>query len=968
MLWYYILGLYAGVVLAVAVLLLATARGLYQRQNGRTETKSSVLVRIWRWIRFVARCGRRRKKRTRPTDDRREERRALRKQLREEAEEWLSEWLERIVELGEDLLDADFDDEDEDDEYANGDQGSSDETGDERQVVIGLINTGNSCFFNSVLQALASSERLQDYLSYILERMDEINDAADGVMISMPLTEALWETLTDLNAVVNRDLAFQPYAVMTALGSKSLNDRGQQDAQEAFQFISSTLSEERQVFADMQIPSLLNSSLVGMLASTDTHKPHIFSVPRGLETSGTKSIARVRALMKLASLAERPVEGQALTFGRRPVPPTPFSGLDVSRLTCVQCGHTTTLKHQVFDSIPLRLPPVATCTVDQALRDYTALEELTGVECRKCTLNLTLRTLISDIHTAKKWLAENPSYNITKDSSNKEHDSAKASPRSAKQNARAQRRVARAKVEWRRAVLNHETSDSNHRAFESDSSSDSDMDDPSSLSKETGADDGWYVRKQRPADDEYPLDPARQLIDCSVPLPPPLLVDVPQIIKQLYENAERVTKALKSDVENPLSGITLKVARSPLVVRQMVIAKPPPCLCLYFSRSLFDSDKYAFKNSCHVRFPEYLDMSLYTTSGNLRLNPTESIIDEHPIPDASVYVSRRARDAAEALGRNIDPQLVYRLQAAVVHIGSHSYGHFITYKRKPQPPSRSGINTPRYRSGSSVSLSHNGIASAGMQSLDKRQALSTTPAPADTADGLRRRRLAGGNGGISFSDDKDMGESASIVDNAQALGASAGPSRPKRSWRVADAMTSEWYMVSDEDVQAVPLSEVLNSNPYFLIYERIDGQSVGGYAGSSNMIPSLSNLRNLARRSASAQSAPQSLSVQNSSAEPADPMENAVPLSPVMPAQDLPLRSERRLSSLIDKCIGSRIWVVMKSEKEFVGTLLGFDDYVNMVLEDVTEFETAGESKKVNHLKQILLNGNNICMLVPGGE
>jgi small nuclear ribonucleoprotein (snRNP)-like protein len=40
---------------------------------------------------------------------------------------------------------------------------------------------------------------------------------------------------------------------------------------------------------------------------------------------------------------------------------------------------------------------------------------------------------------------------------------------------------------------------------------------------------------------------------------------------------------------------------------------------------------------------------------------------------------------------------------------------------------------------------------------------------------------------------------------------------------------------------------------------------------------------------------------------------------------------------LVDKCIGSRIWVLMKSEKEFTGTLLGFDDYVNMVLEDVTE-------------------------------
>lgn len=36
---------------------------------------------------------------------------------------------------------------------------------------------------------------------------------------------------------------------------------------------------------------------------------------------------------------------------------------------------------------------------------------------------------------------------------------------------------------------------------------------------------------------------------------------------------------------------------------------------------------------------------------------------------------------------------------------------------------------------------------------------------------------------------------------------------------------------------------------------------------------------------------------------------------------------------LVDKCIGSRIWIIMKSDKEIVGTLIGFDDYVNMVLE-----------------------------------
>ncbi|KAI7829507.1 LSM domain-containing protein, partial [Gamsiella multidivaricata] len=66
---------------------------------------------------------------------------------------------------------------------------------------------------------------------------------------------------------------------------------------------------------------------------------------------------------------------------------------------------------------------------------------------------------------------------------------------------------------------------------------------------------------------------------------------------------------------------------------------------------------------------------------------------------------------------------------------------------------------------------------------------------------------------------------------------------------------------------------------------------------------------------------------------------------------------------LIDSCIGSKIWVVMKSEKEFTGTLKYFDDYVNMVLEDVTEFENTPEGRKTTKLEQILLNGNNICMV-----
>ena len=57
------------------------------------------------------------------------------------------------------------------------------------------------------------------------------------------------------------------------------------------------------------------------------------------------------------------------------------------------------------------------------------------------------------------------------------------------------------------------------------------------------------------------------------------------------------------------------------------------------------------------------------------------------------------------------------------------------------------------------------------------------------------------------------------------------------------------------------------------------------------------------------------------------------------------------------------MWVIMRGDKEIVGTLRGFDDYVNMVLEDVTEYEITAEGKRVTKLDTILLNGNNVALV-----
>lgn len=105
------------------------------------------------------------------------------------------------------------------------------------------------------------------------------------------------------------------------------------------------------------------------------------------------------------------------------------------------------------------------------------------------------------------------------------------------------------------------------------------------------------------------------------------------------------------------------VRMSCLSSKQVMLAKPSKVLCLHVSRSAYLSTGMVYKNQCRLLFPEYLDIGPYTTDG------------------ADINVERPQESMSSPSDQSYDRR-IYKLMSVVVHYGSHSYGHFVAYKRR----------------------------------------------------------------------------------------------------------------------------------------------------------------------------------------------------------------------------------------------------------------------------------------------
>ncbi|KAJ1951724.1 ubiquitin-specific protease ubp1, partial [Linderina pennispora] len=239
--------------------------------------------------------------------------------------------------------------------------------------------------------SLASLREFELYLDNCLEFLAE-----DGVVRSNSVDKAICAQLKlvmdELAPQQRRVKALSPRMLISSLSQKGrwVSSMGEQDAQELFQMISSTLqSSRRESDASIFNSGFLTKNSVISIPSSDgkSEGPRTATPGSQVETSYSGSTATCR------------------------MPPfsNPLLGMAASRIACVKCGYTAAIRHFTFDNLSLAVPRASTTTIEACLGMYTVIDRLDDFKCRHCTLTATLHKIKQDIAHHQAELANTES-------------------------------------------------------------------------------------------------------------------------------------------------------------------------------------------------------------------------------------------------------------------------------------------------------------------------------------------------------------------------------------------------------------------------------------------------------------------------------------------------------------------------------------------------------------------------------
>ena len=289
----------------------------------------------------------------------------------------------------------------------------------------GLQNDGNTCFMNSVIQCLASSNEFIDYLSsYALPETEENNVEGNDDIVEKPKSSkfSLFSSLNSKNTTTMMKDAMFSNALLRLLNS--LNEASgnsnpptyttkellrvmkdspnkhlflgynQEDAQEFYQNVMKQVEKEftdleKAQSADVIIPKNQEEKPDKIEASNvdESKSKYVDLQPDSIV--GLANLGHLgNVYVPVSQLDPADVANEDKYMPYKLV--TPVDGLQCDRIGCVNCGEMGGIRYSVTSGLALNIPMEAATrnrfALGELISEFCKPDIIDGVECNRCSL------------------------------------------------------------------------------------------------------------------------------------------------------------------------------------------------------------------------------------------------------------------------------------------------------------------------------------------------------------------------------------------------------------------------------------------------------------------------------------------------------------------------------------------------------------------------------------------------------